>query len=83
MSRPLRRSELRAARGAISDGQGCREGSAWSAIHDRLLCADITRRQYLDEVIAAEKAAIDQRNQYERERRRRIALRGAEVPTDG
>jgi hypothetical protein len=30
--------------------------SDWSAIHDRLLCADIARRQDLDESIAREEA---------------------------
>lgn len=55
MGRQLRKSELKAHR-AQQDWEGSRAGAAWADIHNRLLCQDITRRQELDALIAADNA---------------------------
>jgi hypothetical protein len=54
MGRSLSRSEVRARRDGLWDGVGDRSSSSWAAIHDRLLCSDIARRQDLDAAIARE-----------------------------
>jgi len=89
MDRPPRRSEIRAKREGLYDGVGSRAGSSWAEIHDRKRPEDVARRQYLDEVIAAQDDAGQRarRRKLQRARYRCAAARAnrltVEVPTDG
>jgi hypothetical protein len=56
--------------------------SAWADVHARLRSDDITRRQYLDEMCAAEDAAREVRSlvwRAQQERLKREKLRRAET----